>query len=353
MLNERSFSVAQRYLFLGLLAFVSILFIWISRNYLLPVLWAVIFAILLHPVFRYISKIPLNRNLAAGITIIMALAVIAAPATLITVILAEDSLAIYQNVTVNAPTYVEALSNNAYVQKALNLLQVNSQEIETTIISSARVASSWILGQILSVGAKTFSTIIKFFIMIYLLFFFIRDGEQILRKIGNTISLGGQREKSLFDRFSLTVKAIFNGTITLAIIQGVMGGVIFWALGIENAVLWGSLMGFLSIIPAVGPSFVWIPTAIILFATGSPVTALIVIAGGVVIGVVDNLLKPVLVGRSTKMPDAVILISILGGIVTFGIAGIILGPVIAALFLSAWNLFAEEYQFELKPPQNS
>ncbi len=347
MISEDSFSSVQRYFFLGLLAAVTLLFLWMLKSYLLLILWATVLAILLFPIFRIIKDKIANGSIAASLTMLLAIVCIFIPLVFVSILLADDAVSVYQSAAMSTPAYIEAVSNNPYTESALTFFEVEIAEIETLVINAARTASAWVASQILSIGVKTFSVILKLFIMLYLLFFFLRDGEKILDKIGKSISIGGGREKALFDRFSQTVEAMFKGTILIAIFQGILGGILFWAVGIDNVVLWGSLMAFLSIIPAVGPSFVWLPAAVIYFALGSPGVAIALIAGGAGISLIENLLKPMLVGRSTKMPDALILISIFGGIVTFGITGVILGPVIAALFLSLWNFFAQEYRSEL------
>jgi predicted PurR-regulated permease PerM len=128
------------------------------------------------------------------------------------------------------------------------------------------------------------------------------------------------------------------------VVQGAIGGIAFAVLGIGAPVLWGVVMALLSIIPAVGPALVWVPAAIIMIASGRIVAGVaLIVIGSVVIGLADNLLRPILVGRDTKMPDYLILLSTLGGLTAFGLAGIVIGPIIAAFFLSVWRMAEEEY----------
>jgi predicted PurR-regulated permease PerM len=145
----------------------------------------------------------------------------------------------------------------------------------------------------------------------------------------------------LYSKFTTVIRATVKGNVAVAAIQGALGGLIFYFLGIQGALLWGFMMAFLSLIPAVGAGLIWIPVAVYFLFTGAVWQGAVLIAFGVfVIGLVDNLLRPVLVGRDTKMPDYVVLISTLGGLVLFGLNGFVIGPVIAALFMSAWDLFA-------------
>jgi predicted PurR-regulated permease PerM len=135
------------------------------------------------------------------------------------------------------------------------------------------------------------------------------------------------------------IRATIKGSVIVAIVQGLIGGIVFWALGVEGALLWGVMMGLFSLLPAVGTGLVWVPVAIYLFAIGAIAKGLIlVICGLFVIGMVDNILRPILVGRDTRMPDYVVLISTLGGLQLFGFSGIVIGPVIAALFIAIWNI---------------
>ncbi|ETI60966.1 membrane protein, partial [Sphingobium sp. C100] len=149
----------------------------------------------------------------------------------------------------------------------------------------------------------------------------------------------GQRT-ALIEQFVIVTRATIKGSIVVAIVQGFIGGLVFWALGIQGALLWGVLMGGFSLLPAIGTAIVWVPVSIYLFASGAIWEGVVLVACGVlVIGMVDNVLRPILVGRDTRIPDYVVLISTLGGIEMFGFNGIVIGPVIAALFIATWNIF--------------
>jgi predicted PurR-regulated permease PerM len=138
---------------------------------------------------------------------------------------------------------------------------------------------------------------------------------------------------------------MFKGTLFVAIVQGALGGLIFWILGIHAPVLWGVVMGLFSLLPAVGAAIVWLPTAIYFLATGAIWEGVVLIAfGAFVIGLVDNLLRPFLVGKDTELPDYLVLISTLGGIAMFGLNGFVIGPVIAAMFIAVWDIFSESRQ---------
>ena len=188
---------------------------------------------------------------------------------------------------------------------------------------------------------------IYFFLMLYLLYFFLRDGGKILDGMVRALPFGDERERHLLERFAEVSRATIKGTLAVGIVQGTIGGIMFWAFGIGAAVLWGVVMALFSIIPAIGPAFIWLPAAIILIANGQIIQGIVmIVVGSLIIGLVDNLLRPVLVGRDTQMPDYLILLSTLGGLTAFGISGIVLGPIIAAFFLSMWEMAEEEYAGE-------
>jgi predicted PurR-regulated permease PerM len=178
--------------------------------------------------------------------------------------------------------------------------------------------------------------------MLYLLFFLLRDGHRLAEQVRRAIPLGEPYKQHLLARFTAVVRATVKGNVLVALVQGVLGGIIFWILGLQGALLWGAVMAVLSLLPAVGAGLIWGPVAIYYLTQGEFVPALVLTAYGIiVIGLADNLLRPILVGKSVKLPDYVILIATIGGLVLFGINGFVIGPMIAALFISAWSLFAD------------
>jgi predicted PurR-regulated permease PerM len=199
--------------------------------------------------------------------------------------------------------------------------------------------------QALSLGMNTFEFMIGLGIMLYLLFFLLRDGNTISERIREAIPLRGDQKAALFTRFADVVRATVKGSILVAIAQGSLGGIAFWFLGIHAPLLWAALMAFLSLIPAVGSALIWVPVAIYFLATGAIWQGLgLILYGVLVIGLVDNLLRPFLVGKDTKLPDYVVLISTLGGIKIFGLNGFVIGPLIAALFIASWRLYRDEQE---------
>ncbi|HEY7884402.1 MAG TPA: AI-2E family transporter, partial [Cellvibrionaceae bacterium] len=195
----------------------------------------------------------------------------------------------------------------------------------------------------LSIGQNAFKFVLNFFIMLYLLFFFLREGHSLIDLMVRALPMGDARERLLFAKFAEVTRATVKGNILIAIIQGALGGIIFWILGIPAALLWGFVMAILSLIPAIGASLIWAPVAIYLLAVGDYMQGIVLIAFGAgVIGLIDNILRPILVGRDTKLPDYMVLLSTLGGLALLGINGFVIGPLIAALFVVFWDIFMRE-----------
>jgi predicted PurR-regulated permease PerM len=211
-----------------------------------------------------------------------------------------------------------------------------------------------IASRALIVGQGALSFLAAMGVMLYLTFFLLRDGRYYSDVIRAATPLRAELRDKLFDHFVVVVRATVKGTVVVALAQGLLGGTIFWVLGIEGAVLWGTLMGFFSMLPAVGTGIVWVPVVIYLLATGAYVKGGIMIFCGLfIIGLVDNLLRPILVGRETRMPDFVVLIATLAGLELFGLNGFIVGPVIAALFIAVWSMVIEARTRALPPPPPS
>jgi predicted PurR-regulated permease PerM len=185
--------------------------------------------------------------------------------------------------------------------------------------------------------------VISFGVMLYLLFFLLRDGASLSRSISQAIPLSEAYKQHLMRKFTTVIRATVKGNVAVAATQGLLGGLAFWFLGIQGSLLWGVLMAFLSLLPAIGAALIWVPVAVYFLVTGAiwqgvGLTAFCIL----VIGMVDNIMRPLLVGKDTKMPDYVVLISTLGGMALFGLNGFVIGPLIAALFTAVWDLFTSD-----------
>lgn len=340
----------QRGFFFALLFAVTLAFIWLIRGFLQPIFWAVALGIVMYPVHAWIeAKLAPRRSLAAGTSVLMLLLIVILPLVGIAAAVTNEATALVQRLSAGGGLplgrlITETRENLPLVIEALERAGIDPSRIESQVSSAAVTASQYVASRALSIGQNAIRITIYAFLMLYLLFFFLRDGRAMLEGLVRALPIGDHRERHLLERFAQVSRATIKGTMVVGIVQGTIGGLAFAALGIGAPVLWGVVMAFLSIIPAVGPSLVWLPAAIILFTNGQIVSGIALAAIGVfVIGLVDNVLRPILVGRDTRMPDYLILLSTLGGLAGFGLAGIVIGPIIAAFFLSVWQMAEHEF----------
>jgi predicted PurR-regulated permease PerM len=205
-----------------------------------------------------------------------------------------------------------------------------------------------------TIGQNTLEFLVNFFVMLYLLYFLLRDGKTLARHAARALPLKPEHTRRLLDQFATVVRATVKGNVVVALVQGALGWLAFWVLGIGGALLWGAVMALLSLLPAVGAALVWGPVALYLLSKGSILPALgLTVWGVLVIGLVDNVLRPILVGKETRMPDYLVLIATLGGLAVFGLNGFVIGPVIAALFIAAWDIFCEARQEQQQDPRQA
>lgn len=335
--------------FLLLLGAASVGFALLLLPYFGAILWAVVAGIMFAPIQESFERaFPNNRNMAALIVLLIIIAMVILPASVISVQLVEQGSGLYaqiQSGQIDVGGQFERIQRMMpdWMTEGLRRLglydaQSLQAKLEATIASSAQTIAT----RLLDFGQQAFGVFVAVSVMLYLTFFLLRDGRHLARRVEEAIPLDVHRRRSLLAKFTAVVRATIKGSMVVAIVQGLIGGAIFWFIGIPAPVLWGVSMAFLSLLPAVGTGLVWVPVAIYLLATGAVWEgAVLVFCGVFVIGMVDNVLRPILVGRDTRMPDYVVLISTLGGLEVFGFNGFVIGPVIAALFIAVWEIFAD------------
>ncbi|WP_108680941.1 AI-2E family transporter [Methyloceanibacter sp. wino2] len=338
----------QDKMFVLLLVLVSLAFAWILLPFYSAVLWAVILALVFSPVQRwFIGHLPNQPNLATFLTLLSIVGIVLVPVAFTGASIVSEATTLYENIQsgdVNLGTILQRFLD-ALPTWATDFLAhfgvTDVADMQARVISLLAEGSQFFATQAVLVGQGTANVLLGTSIMLYLLYFFLRDGGKLSQKIIHAVPLASEYKGALFEKIAVVVRAMVKGTILVAIAQGFLGGLIFWALGIHAAVLWGVVMAFLSLLPAVGASIVWFPVAVYLIATGDIGKGLILMAFGAgVIGLVDNLLRPYLVGKDTALPDYVVLISTLGGIALLGLNGLVVGPLIAALFIAVWDIAA-------------
>ncbi|MFI8646781.1 AI-2E family transporter [Pseudomonas iridis] len=332
-----------------LLVLVTVAFIWILLPFYGAVFWAVILGILFTPMQRRLqARFGWQRNLTSLCTLSVCLVIAILPVIIISVLLVQEGAMVYKNIEsgeLDVAAYLAQFKQSLppYFQHLLDRFGMGELNgLREKIVKSAMQGSQVLATQAFSFGQGTFEFVVSFFIMLYLLFFFLRDGPELARKIRTAVPLEESHKRRLQLKFNRVVRATVKGNLVVAVTQGALGGAIFWFLDIPSALLWAVLMAFLSLLPAVGAGIVWAPVAIYFLLSNMIWQGVVLGLFGIfVIGLVDNVLRPILVGKDTRMPDYLILISTLGGLAVFGLNGFVIGPLIAALFMSSWALFIE------------
>jgi predicted PurR-regulated permease PerM len=337
--------------FLALLVAVSAAFAWLLAPFSGAVFWGAILAIIFSPMHRRIvARMPGRPNLSALVSLTLVLLLAILPLALIAGSLVREVALLYQSVrtgNLDFGLYFQRILQvmPGWAHDLLERLDLADGMIQQKLTSGAMQASRLLATQALNVGQGTLQFLVSFGIMMYLLFFLLRDGPRVSRRMLRAAPLSDTHKDLLFRKFTTVVRATVKGNVAVAVVQGLLGGLIFWVMDIQGALLWGVVMAFLSLLPAVGAGLIWAPVAVYSLVTGQVWQGVVLILFGVlVIGMVDNVLRPVLVGKDTKLPDYVVLISTLGGMALFGLNGFVVGPLIAALFFACWDLFSPPEQ---------
>ena len=346
---KKSVGRVQRNLFFLLVALTTLAFFGLVGPFAMTVFWAVVLTVIFERPYEWVlGKTKGKEGLAATLTTLGVLLFVLIPVVLLSIALVNQGLELYAQVE-SGELDVNVVTN--YVERELPRVTsylegfgINTADVRERVQGYAVTLGQNFANYALGLGGSIVNLLIQFSLVLYLLWFFLRDGTRIREAIINTLPMGNTRERQLFDRFALVSRATLKGTLIVAVVQGSLGGIMFAILGIPAALLWGVVMTLLSLLPVGGSAIVWAPAAVILFAQGSVVKALVLFAfGALAIGLVDNLLRPILVGRDTKMPDYLVLVTTLGGIALFGLSGFVIGPTVAALFLTVWQMMGREY----------
>jgi len=339
-----------------LVVLISLAFLWIIRQFLLTIMLAAMFSSVAYGIHRQLARGLGGREKPAAIlTLLILLALVVTPLLLVAGAVANEALRINETMGPRIEKLSQPGELDRWLRRAPGYEYIEPYRVQILTRVGEFVGS---LGGIVfnALSATTKATVLFFFhfvVMLYTMFFFLTDGPRFVRTILAYIPLAEVDKQRMLDKFVSVTRATLKGTILIGLAQGVLGGIAFWFVGIEGAIFWGTVMTVLSIIPGVGGALVWVPAAIILAATGSFWQGLgLALFSSLVIGSVDNLLRPILVGRDTQMHELLIFFSTLGGLLAFGAMGFILGPILAALFLTVWEMFGTAFSSELReaPP---
>ena len=301
--------------FILIVFIVTLAFFDVLSPYYSAILWAAILAVIFNPVKNKIrTRLGERNGLAALMTIVIICLIVFTPLAIILSSLAYELNLVYSKLQHNDtqfPTVVASLFAHlpGWARSFLADHNLDSaQQIQQQLSDAALKGGQYLAGSAFLIGKGTFGFTVSFGIMLYLLFFLLKDGPYLVLLILESLPLSSYVKQHLFAKFAAVARATVKGTVAVALAQGALGGFAFWIAGLDGSILWGALMAFLSLIPAVGSAIIWVPAAIYLFATGQLWQGAFIVGFFViVIGLVDNILRPLLVGKDTKMPDYLIL----------------------------------------------
>jgi predicted PurR-regulated permease PerM len=337
---------------LALVIAITATFAFVIKDFLMTIFVAAIFSGLAHPLYLQLQRIFGGREApASALTLLIIVLLVGGPLVFIASIVTAEAVRMTDNVTpfvrqlINEPTSI-----NSYLDRIPGIERLAPYR-ETLLTKAGEAAGNLgkvIVSSLTNTTRDTLALIVDFFMMLYAMFFFLMNGRRYLDSVLRYLPLRESEQNQMLQRFVSVARATIKGTLLIGIVQGALGGMIFAVLGIAGAVLWGLLMIVLSLLPVIGGALVWVPAAIVLAFQGAWIKAIVLtVFCSLVIGSIDNVLRPRLVGHDTEMSDLVILFSTLGGIAAFGAIGFIVGPLIAALFVTIWEIFGKAYRDDL------
>jgi predicted PurR-regulated permease PerM len=339
----------QRSFLLLLVTAVSIVFIWMIRNFLAPMLLAAIFSSLTRGLYLKFKKWTGGRDkLSSAFALTVFILVVILPLLGFVGIVGKEAVNVTQNV---APWVHDKIANKAQLNESLQRLpgyhyvQPYSDQVLEKLAGAVTGVGNFIFHSASALTAGTFLFLVNFVIMAYAMFFFYIDGPAILRKILYYMPLENRDEEKLLNGFQSMAKASIKGVLVIGAAQGAMAALALWIAGIPSVVFWGTLMAVFSVVPNVGSAIVWLPACIFLFIKGQTTAAILVFLWcAFVVGTLDNFLRPVLVGKDTQVHELLIFISTLGGLSMLGLSGFIFGPALALVFLTVWDIYGTTFK---------
>jgi len=323
-----------------LLTLITILFVSLIFNFAAPILWSIVVSIIFYPLYEKLLLMTNKKSLSSMLSLILILLLVIMPSIAVLGLIGNELINfINSSENYSFEQYFQMIPNESAINQLITWsgLSINDliEKADDFLIS----ASKMLYQSVSTISTNVINFFVSLFIFVYLTFFFLRDGEKILQHCMDAFPMKNEDESYLLDQFQKTTRATIKGTVMVALAQGFLGYLTLLLIGINGALIWGAVMALLSIVPAVGTVLVWFPIALVLFLNGEIMDASLLIFSGVfIIGMIDNLLRPILIGKETKMPDYLILLTTIGGISIFGITGFIVGPIIASLFISIWSL---------------
>lgn len=337
----------QSIVFWAVLVGITLIFLRMLQPYFYPIFWAAVLATLFYPLYKKLCNKTHKPNLSAALTLIIIILIVLIPLSGIISLIIQQGITFYQNFG-NQETFNKVSDIfQQYLNRPLSQKLLGQINIQERLSSWGGAFSSFVYSLVSSWGQNTVRFIFMFFIMLYTLFYFLRDGEKILQHLMHLLPLGDQNEKKLYNRFVSTARATLKGTLFISLIQGSIGGLAFLITGVPAFIIWTLIMIVLCIVPSIGAGIILVPTAIIFLLLGNYWQAVVIVVALIIAGTIDNIIRGPLVGKDTQMHPLFIFFATLGGIIAFGFSGIVIGPVVTAFLLSIWGIYEHKYKTDL------
>ena len=332
------FAVIALLLILGLLTYQ------ILKPFLIPIAWAIVFSIIFYPVYVFTLKYTRWKSVAALLTLTIILVVILGPFSYLTYVLVSELKDLADYLGADKIEALESLmqhpSIKAVTDKILSVFNLTEDELNKTIIDNISKLGKEMVGRITKGTTNVVTISLDFIFMVFSIFFFLRDGPEFLNKTRDYMPFSEIQKDRLVKQVRDIIISTIYGGVAVSIMQGTIAGLAFFFLGISTPVVWGLATSIASFVPLLGASSIWVPAAGYLFLKGAVLKGIILaIVGLFGISLIDNILKPIIIGGRTKMPILVIFFSVLGGIKLLGLIGLIMGPLVIALFISVIEIF--------------
>ena len=337
-------STMNKSVLLLVVAFISAVFLSMIRSFLMAIFLAGLFSALVSPLYRrFVGWFGGRRSLASLTTILLITLFILLPLAGLMGIVTTQAIKVGESVK---PWVQEQIASPTTLFSRLEALPFYDQLLPYRDLIFQKAGemvgkiSRFLIENLQAATLGTVNFLFMTLVMLYTMFFFLMDGDKLIQKILYYLPLEDAEEHRMLDRFTSVARATIKGTAVIGILQGGLAGLAFAVVGIPSAVFWGVIMILLSVLPGIGTALVWIPAAVIWGASGHwPQAIGLMIFCGVVVGSLDNFLRPVLVGKDTQMHELLIFFGTLGGIMMFGFVGYIIGPIVAALFTTIWDIY--------------
>ena len=347
--------IQARWIALLVATAIALYLCWLMLRPFVGVLtWAAVLVIVFYPVYERLLERTKRPAMSAVLACLLVVAMILAPITFLTVAVINELAGVTQNLQANVASLLDPNSPMTgpvlrWIGQYIDVEQLRSQQF---VLDHLKGMSGTIVGRTLGIVGGALGILIEIFFVIFTMYYLFRDGQRITRALPDVLPLEREQSERIFARTRDVISASVYGVLVVAAIQGALGGLAFWALGIPSAIVWAVVMTLLSMIPMAGAFIVWIPAAIFLAVTGHWIKAvLLTVWGALVIGTIDNFLRPKLVGGKAKLHELFIFFSVLGGLQVFGVVGVVLGPVVLAITIALLDVFRQVDHVAVETPQ--